>query len=269
MDTNSKTANQLERCSRLIGFLNDPTTKGVFKPSTPVIAQTRHAQLVKYFTTWIAAGCNFDDWTQREEFCKRQFDQHPVWTAEDGRPVMRTVQFQGVYEDYKRLDVPLRRQRSPRLTDEEIDDILRETDEEKGAAQAASAFSDFLLSDFDNAVGQCGYPPCGRFYLMTSGHKGRKYCSTKCARKDTAVKATAERNARVYALKVDAIQMASVDFKRLPASKQARIEETEGWTPWIARRANARLRGRAPEVTPAFITRAANSGKLLPVKDTK
>jgi hypothetical protein len=250
-----KQADQMINYSRLVEFLNNPVIQDV-------IEQTRHERLVEYFRTWIAAGYSFDDWTQREDFCKREFDQHPVWTEEDGRPVMKTVRYEGKYEDYTGLDVSLKQQRSPRLKDEEIEGILRGADEEEGAAQAASAFSDFLRSPFYNAVGQCGYPPCGRFYLMTTSHTGRRYCSQKCASKDTAVKATAARNERIYALKLAAVQKASADFKRLPRSKQARIEETEGWTAWIARRANARLRRSGHEVTPTFITRAANSGKL-------
>jgi Family of unknown function (DUF6076) len=241
----------IERYTRLVQSLNNPTI-------TDEVEHIEHERLLEYFTTWIAADYDLKKWSMREQFRARLFNMRPVLKEEGGRPIVTVAQFKGSYQQFRQFEemhVPMH-QEAP----DDLEEIEREMLEEAGESRAFKTFRQFLQSPFYNAIGQC--LTCKRFYLMTTGHSGRKYCSQKCASKDTALKAMAKRNQRIKTLKLQAVRKAINDFKRLPKSKRLTAEASQGWKSWVANHANARLRRVGCRVSMTFVTRALNSREV-------
>jgi hypothetical protein len=245
----------IERYTRLVQSLNNPTI-------TDEVEHIEHERLLEYFTTWIAADYDLKKWSMREQFRARLFNMRPLLKEEGGRPIVTVVQFKGSYQQFRQFEemyVPIHQEHEE--APEDLEEIKRDMLEEEAESRASDTFREFLQSPFYNAVAQC--VTCDRFYLITTGHRGRKYCSQKCASKQTAMKATAERNRRIRSLKARAVQSAIAEFKRLPKSKAANIDEAEGWKSWVAKRANVRLRPAGCSVSVNFVTRTLNRGKAL------
>jgi hypothetical protein len=248
----------IERYTRLVQSLNNPTI-------TDEVEHIEHERLLEYFTTWIAADYDLKKWSMRQQFRARLFNMRPVLKEEGGRPIIAVAPFEGSYQKFRQfeaMDVPMHQGDEERSDD--LQDFKRKNLEEEGESQALDKFREFLQGPFYNAVAQC--LTCNRFYLITTGHGGRKYCSQKCASKNTALKATAKRNERIRTLKVHAVESVIADFKRLPKTKQSSIDEAEGWKLWVAKRANARLSRAGYSVSVNFVTRILNRSKAIASK---
>jgi hypothetical protein len=89
-----------------------------------------------------------------------------------------------------------------------------------------------------------------------------KYCSAKCGRAATALKAAQDSRDRVYSARIEACRKAIIAFLRKSVERQEKLRPR--WRHWTADRATSLLQPSDYPVTVSqtFITRELNRGRL-------
>ncbi len=206
---------------KVVDELNDP-----IDPRHPVSLQrfeaARKKHLTQFMDEWIRCGCRLEGW---------QFAH-----------VLATVM--------NRRDLRLDQHRDGPVYPFYISDV---TGLGRPRTAASQTFYEFITGPCYASVQRCAR--CQRFYLNTSGHRDKKYCSRKCATNDSAAKSTRERRQDEHAQKLTALRTAVAKLTRL--SKEERTE-LKDWKSWLSQRSH---------LTRHFISRAINMGEIdLPVE---
>jgi hypothetical protein len=222
-----------ERQKLLLDLLNGRWPEN--PPSHIDIGTRKYLQ--RYADAWIKAQYRLQQWDLKRD-CEnvRRRRTTPMLEQDDGPVFVTTapVRLKGVPEDEEAL--------------------MAEIYDEQGHADAASLFLDLITCEFYDKLARCARLECRNFYINTSGHANKIYCSNTCARIDTAERATRERRKREEELKLEAIHAAFTTLRNLPATQRKKVFST-GWKHWIAERAGM-------EITPNYITGAINRGLL-------
>lgn len=110
-------------------------------------------------------------------------------------------------------------------------------------SQAALKFALFVCGPYARALGQC--PRCQKYFLNTSGHRIKIFCSLKCARHHAAVRATKARREKVKNEKCKRVLRWYARIGEKPLGRD--------WKEWISKNAHVKV---------WWLTRAINDGHL-------
>jgi len=179
--------------------------------------------------TWIACGFNVRKWSRREKLQEALRNRDVI--LKPGSPP--TVYFETAWS---------------------------EDPAGHGLAYGAWLFFKFVTSPSFDLLGQC--VKCGRYFVGKRKRLVRKYCSGKCGRAATAKKAVRDKHGKERSVKLDACRRAITSFLQKSPAFRERLQP--GWKQWTAANATKLLLpGKYPcTVTPTFITREINSGRL-------
>lgn len=182
--------------------------------------------------TWVEAGYKLEKWRLREWF-QRKLGQRRfrIVTKADGL-TLRIL--------------PLDRGTVPA-------DIVY------GRAEAVELFLQFITSPFYDRIHRC--VRCGSFFFARSGHRGRKYCSARCAHAFHAQKAQQNQRREERKIKIERIRAAIRELELQPRAVQASRLRSRSWQKYIT--------DFLRDVKPTFITRALTSGEIRPPKLTE
>jgi hypothetical protein len=120
----------------------------------------------------------------------------------------------------------------------------------KGELYVWDLFLQYILGPYYSQLGRCAR--CFRYFVNTSGQSAKRYCSQRCARSDSAVKAVEEKRRKSREEKLRRVQLALNQFAALPEAKRSRIPD---WKKWVARKAG-------PETKTNVVTRMLKGGEL-------
>jgi hypothetical protein len=243
----------LQLAQGLVAWLNRSRVPAVFTATNPFwSAKAIRKRLRGYTDSWIAADCVLSRWAMREQLQKTVHYATLDLTQTNSKSVRTVINWQlplldnvstGAGDDY----VPPTEATTEADAEEQerIEDEIREWEWQK---RAAEIFLAFITGPYYNRIGRCAR--CSRYFLNTSGHRNKRFCSARCARIESAVKSKRERDQRDYQQRLKRVQKAAARFLKLSAARQREIDDL---TAWISKEAG---------VTRHVVTRAVNKGLL-------
>lgn len=117
---------------------------------------------------------------------------------------------------------------------------------------ACVKFVQFLLTESrERLAGPCKWKHCGNYFLLKTNRR-TAYCSRRCCRLDSAANYTAKRR---KAAREKKLRLAGE-----LAKKWSTARTKDDWKTWVSKQPAA----VREEITPKFLTRAVNSGDLVP-----
>jgi hypothetical protein len=131
---------------------------------------------------------------------------------------------------------------------EDKPDTWEQFDLEKPRIEASTLFFAFITSKFWDGLKAC--ERCGRFFINTTGHQNKVFCSRACAKNQTALVSTKERRERQYGERLERVKEAMNEFQLL---SEAERKQTD-WKRWVQKRTG---------IDPRFITQAITREKLI------
>jgi hypothetical protein len=179
-----------------------------------------------YVDSWLEAGSNFNTWRKKYSELAN-----------------RVKQYVGGYENYLEAGNDGRAILVNRITSKSIAGLNSAAD-----VYAISSFLKIIRSPLFNTIGKC--ERCSTYFLNTSGHINKKYCSRSCATRNTALKSVRARRQEEQEEKIKKVRAAIQEFKQ-------RKPKNSHWKLWVAERAG---------VTIKWITQAFNRGDLRDAK---
>jgi hypothetical protein len=143
---------------------------------------------------------------------------------------------------------------APQLSDEEIEEILSQSDEERAWHQALTYFIPYMASRAFDAVRRCDRPTCGRYFVCA--RPDQLFCSGSCAKTEARKHSTARTRANLRR-KIVVIVQAEMD--RLDGR---RFSSQSEWKDAIATNVNKLIYQTGTVITGKFVTRHIRSGVL-------
>jgi hypothetical protein len=196
------------------------------------------AELAELMDSWLAAGCDLEQWRLRKRF-ERDLNKRKLRLTAD--PVSGIVRH-GLMD-------PVRRR-----VDLEVGSRYKVYDTH-GRFGAIELFFEFIIGPLQRTVGRC--KRCQKYYWNRWGHSNKQYCTARCARAESATQLTFERRRREHEESLGNIRAAIGSFERLSPARSARIRN---WKKWVNQETGISLN---------FITRAINRGEIAPPKGAK
>jgi len=172
-----------ELARSLVAQLNRSRSPALFKDEP--FGVSRHRLLV-LAESWISAGYRLDSWSMRDELETSLRSVRIGLAQSRNKPINTTITWSGQLDDVV-TGVSDDEYKPP--TDETTE---AETEEQEEIAEyvaqqrATEIFLAFIQTLFFDKIRRCAR--CKRFFLNTSGHRNKQFCSSRCARITSAMR---------------------------------------------------------------------------------
>jgi hypothetical protein len=200
--------------------------------------------LREYCDAWLRSGHSFSGMEQHKALVNGHLSRWRLWCLGSGVEEMN--------EFVPSLPVGVSLWNPPERTGGKPALVygIEPTDNWSGAV-AALRFALLIASPEGRLLGRCRR--CNAYFLNTSGHRNKVFCTPKCARDVCARQATQAARQQAHVEKLNRVRRACNTMKSKPGG---RVD----WKNWVSKRTGVSI---------WWITRATNRGEIRPPKEAR